>query len=137
FHMDNLLDFKRYEAVWLPDFYEFAPGWIMTHGHLGGIRLKQQPGQTALGAATERFLKNVIMGHTHRLGAMTRSYGYDQKVTRMLTGVEVGHLMDMRRANYLKGGAANWQSGFAIVYVDGSYVRPELIPILNGKFTVE
>lgn len=137
FHMDSLLQFDQLGINWLPDFYDFAPGWVMTHGHKGGIRLTQEPGKTALNAATGKFLKSVIMGHTHRLGAMTRSFGYDQKISRMITGVEVGNLMNMRLAGYLKGGAANWQSGFVIVYVDGNYVRPDLIPIMNGRFTVE
>jgi predicted phosphodiesterase len=135
FHIDNMLDFAGYGIEWAPDFYDFAPGWTMTHGHRGGIRLTQEAGKTALGAA-QKFGKSVIMGHTHRLGAQPKSFGYDGRV-KTLWGVEVGNLMNMRAAQYLKGGSANWQQGFVLLTVDGSYVQPTTIPIINSRFTVD
>lgn len=136
FAMENLLDFEGFGVEKLPDFYDFAPGWVITHGHRGGIRLTQKAAQTALGAA-QKFLKSVIMGHTHRLGMLPHSYGYGGKVTKTLWGVEVGNLMNMKLAQYLKGGSANWQQGFAVVHVDGNQVHPSTVPIMGGRFSVD
>lgn len=135
FHMDEMLDFDGFGVKWLPDFYEFAPDWVMTHGHKGGIRLTQEAGKTALNAAI-RFGSSVIMGHTHRLGALPKTFGYDAKL-RTLWGVEVGNLMDMKQAQYLNGATANWQQGFAIVRVDQDHVNAQTIPITGGKFVVD
>lgn len=136
FDFDQLLDFDGFGIEVLPEFYDFAPGWTMTHGHRGGIALNRIAGNTALNAA-KKFGKSVIMGHTHRLGKLHHSEGYGGNITRQLTGIEVGNLMDMRRAQYLKGGTANWQQGIAIVRVDGKHVQADTIEIHGGRFTVD
>lgn len=135
FHMDTMLGFDDFGIKWLPDFYPLAPGWVATHGHKGGIRLTQDAGKTALNAAI-RFNESVVMGHTHRLGAVPKSFGYDGNI-RTLWGVEVGNLMNMKLAGYLKGATANWQQGFAILHIDGDHVRAETIAISSGKFVVD
>jgi predicted phosphodiesterase len=136
FHMETLLDFDGFGVKRLPDFNKVAPGWITTHGHLGGIRLAQTAGITALGAA-RKFSSSVVMGHTHRLGISTDTGGVGGSVTRRVTGLEVGHLMDMKKAHYLKGGTANWQQGFGMLTVEGSHVKPEIIPIHHRRFSVD
>ncbi len=136
FHFDKLLDFDGFGISVLPEFYEFAPKWVATHGHLGGIRLSPIAGNTALNAA-RRMGVSVVMGHTHRLGNLSESRGYDGKVSQVLTGVEVGNLMNMRSAQYLKGAAANWQQGFAVIHVDGKHVDAKTVSINGGKFTVD
>lgn len=135
FNFGKLLDFDGFGITHLPDFHRFAPGWLMTHGHLGGIRLTQQAGMTALKAA-ERFDASVIMGHTHRVGKISVSKGVDGEV-RTLTGVEVGNLMDMRQAKYLKRATGNWQQGFALVHVDGRNVQVTPVMIQQRRFIVE
>lgn len=136
FHFDQLLDFESYGISVLPDFYEFAPNTVTTHGHLGGINVSRIAGNTALNAS-RKFGASVVMGHTHRLGKGAHSVGYDGKIRQTLTGVEVGNLMNMKRAGYLKGGTANWQQGFAVAYVDGKHVDVQPVAINAGKFTVE
>lgn len=136
FNFENLLDFDGFGITKLPDFYEFAPKWLMIHGHKGGVSLSRNAAVTAINAAT-RMQKSVIMGHTHRLGLNFTSKGYDGVITQKLTGMEVGNLMNMRLAGYLKGSTANWQQGFGLVHVDGSHVRAEPIEISNGKFVVD
>lgn len=136
FHFENLLSFSDYNVTLLPAFYEIAPGWVSTHGHLGQISLSRIAGNTALGAA-RKFGKSVVMGHTHRMGVLSESRGYNGKITSQLTGMEVGNLMDMRMAQYLKQGAGNWQQGFGILTVEGSHVKPETVPIVKGKFSVD
>jgi Calcineurin-like phosphoesterase len=136
FDFDQLLDFDGFGITVLPEFYELAPAWIATHGHRGGIALSRIAGNTALNAA-KRIGKSVIMGHTHRAGKGHHSEGYGGIITRQLTGVEVGNLMDMRRAQYLKGGTANWQQAFGVVRVDGKHVQADVIEVRSGRFMVD
>lgn len=136
FNLDKMLDFDGFGITMLPDFYKVAPGWLTTHGHKGQITLSRVGGSTALGAAV-KFGKSVVMGHTHRLAVKSASTGFGQRVTAQVTGLEVGHLMNMKQAHYLKGGTANWQQGFGLLTVDGTYVKPEIIPIHKGRFTVD
>lgn len=136
FDFDVLLDFDSHGTTVLPEFYDFAPGWTMTHGHRGGIRLSPIVGRTAFNAA-KRFGRNVVMGHTHRLGAQYETIGYAGREMHRPTGIEVGNLMDMRRAQYLKGGTANWQQGLVIFHVTGRSVEYDVVPIKNGAFRVD
>ncbi|MEO6086935.1 MAG: metallophosphoesterase [Umezawaea sp.] len=136
FNFEILLDFDAFGVTKLPDWYEFAPKWVMTHGHLGNISLSRIAGNTALNAA-KKLGVSVVMGHTHRVGKGSHSVGYDGKILQTLTGVEVGNLMNMKAAGYLKGGAANWQQGIGIVHVDGAHVHAEAVSINGRKFTVD
>lgn len=136
FHIENLISLADFEIALLPTFYDIAPGWISTHGHRGQISLSRIGGNTALNAA-RKFGKSIVMGHTHRLGVLSHTSGYDGKVTSQLTGMEVGNLMNMKLAHYLKQGTANWQQGFGILTVDGQHVKAETVPITRGRFTVD
>jgi len=136
FHIENLLDFKGFGVELLPEFYKVAPGWVTTHGHRGGLSLSRIAGNTALNAA-KKFGSSVVMGHTHRMGIGSHTIGYAGDVKQVLTGMEVGHLMDQKQAHYLKGATGNWQMGFGILTVDGPHVKPELVPITKGRFTVD
>ncbi|AGR46469.1 metallophosphoesterase [Mycobacterium phage Odin] len=135
FRFENLLDFDGFGVEVLPEFHKIAPGWISTHGHRGGIRLTQKSSDTAYNAMM-RFNTSVIIGHTHRQGIKphTLGYGGHQKV---LWSMEVGNLMNMHLAQYLKGATANWQSGFGLLTVEGNHVKPELVPINGGRFSVD
>jgi hypothetical protein len=110
--------------------------WIMGHGDEGS--LSPQAGKTAFGLAKNKFGVNVVCGHTHRAGMTSESYGYNGKVARNLTGLEVGHFMDIKQAQYLdkKGGAANWQQAFGILEIINGKTFPHLIPVNNGFFSV-
>jgi predicted phosphodiesterase len=136
FNIENLLDFDGFGIRLLPEFYDIAPGWISTHGHRGMIGMSPIAGNTATNAA-KRFDVSVVMGHTHRLAIGSYSKGYGGTVKRKLHGMEVGHLMDMRKAGYLKGGTGNWQMGFGIITVESQYVKPEIVTIDKGRFTVD
>ena len=135
FDLEKLLGLEEYDIQVLPDFYQVAPGWLTTHGHRGGIRLTQKAGQTALGAAI-RFGQSVVMGHTHRMAAASHSYGVGNNVST-LWGIEVGNLMDYRKAHYLKGAAPNWQKGFVILDISGSRVQPQLVDLKGRTFLVD
>lgn len=136
FNIETLLDFNGFGVTLLPEFNKIATGWMTTHGHRGQISLSRHSGHTALNAA-EKFACSVVMGHTHRLGISFKTRGYGGNVSAQWTGVEVGHLMNQKLAQYLKGGTGNWQQGFAVLTVDGAHVKPEIVPITKGKFTVD
>lgn len=135
FNFDKLLKFEDYGIELLPEFYDVAPGWITTHGHLGGIRLNQNAGITALNAA-KRMGKSVVMGHTHRAGITHYTTGYNGLVDT-LTGVEVGHVMNPKAVTYLKGATGNWQQSLGMLTLDGKHVTPSLIPVSGGKLTLD
>lgn len=136
FNIETLLDFNSFGVQLLPEFYKVAPDWMTTHGHRGQISLSRMAGSTALNAG-KKFLTSVIMGHTHRQGIQSHTFGVGGGINKIITGMEVGHLMNQRVAHYLKGGTGNWQMGFGLLTVDGQHVKPELVPIHRGKFTVD
>jgi predicted phosphodiesterase len=113
--------------------YELAPNWILVHGDEGNIQ--PTAGATALGLA-KRAGVSVVCGHTHRMGLThwTQSWGNKSKT---VWGLEVGHLMNLKHAKYIKAGLFTWQQGFAILHVDGKNVHPQLVPITNRSFVVD
>ncbi len=86
--------------------YEFHPGWMLAHGDEGNM--SQHAGITALNLA-KKWGKSVLCGHTHRLGMSAYAEGVGSHY-RALYGVEVGNLMDRKKASYLRYGSANWQN---------------------------
>ena len=113
--------------------FNIAPGWVAVHGD--HTPLKMHGGLSALEAA-RRYGKSVISGHTHRMGRSSYTEAINGRRGRILHGVEIGNLMDMSKANYVKG-YANWQSGFAIMYVKDNNVQVDLIYIeKDGTFIV-
>lgn len=135
FRFESLLDFDGFGVSVLPEFYKVAPGWVSTHGHRGGVRLSQKSGDTAHNAMM-RFGTSVVIGHTHRQGIKPHTLGYGGGGD-VLWSMEVGNLMNMKLAKYLNGATANWQSGFGLLTVDGRHVKPELVPIVGGRFSVD
>ncbi|MGW6597888.1 metallophosphoesterase [Streptomyces sp. NPDC055036] len=135
YRLENLLDFPAYDfrlrAPWEP----LGPGWTAIHGHeVKGLSMI--PGRTAT-AVARKARTSVIMGHTHRLAVSPESGGFNGKLSTFY-GFEVGHLMDVKQAGYLKGGPANWQKGFGILYQDRQGITPQAIPVSNdGSFIVE
>lgn len=112
--------------------YELAPGWLLLHGDEAS--LIQTSGGTAMGLA-KRTGRSVVCGHTHRMGIQHHHSAFRGSIVSALWGFEVGHLMDMRQASYLKAGIANWQQGFGILVVDGQDVLPLGIPMrADGSF---
>lgn len=110
-----------------------APGWLMMHGDEG--RSATYSGGTALKLANQ-VGESVVCGHTHKQGLLHDHDSHSGRITKRRFGFEVGHLMDLREASYIKAGA-NWQAGFGLLYVDGKHVTPTPIPIVGNRFTVE
>jgi predicted phosphodiesterase len=111
-----------------------APNWVAVHGDHG--RISQVAGQTALKQALQHG-KSLVCGHTHRLGVSSITEASGGIVGRIITGLEVGNLMDFKKAHYTHG-SANWQQGFGLLYVDGRNVTPVAVPVAkDGSFIVE
>lgn len=133
---ENFLRLPELGIKFHPSFYNITKSWVMIHGDEGA--LKPQGGLTAL-AGAQRRLKSVIQGHTHRQGISSLTMASGGVITGQITGVEVGHLTDIRSSGmaYAKG-TQNWQAGFAILYVDKDKVTPVLVPIEKDcSFVVE
>lgn len=107
-----------------------APGWLLMHGDEGS--LKSAPGATALGLA-RRTGRSVACGHTHRMGLSHEHSSWGGRTVASLWGVEVGHLMNMRKATYLGGGSGNWQQGIGMLVVTDRSVIPFTLPIVNYR----
>ena len=132
--LSNFLRFPELGIKYHRRPYELAPGWLLMHGDEGN--LSQNGGTTALNLA-KRTGRSVVCGHTHRMGLVHHTEAYSGVPTRTLWGMEVGNLMDMKKASYLKAGYGNWQQGFGILWVDGRTVTPQLVPIgKDGTFSV-
>lgn len=110
---------------------EIAPEWLLMHGDEGS--LLATPGSTALNIAKKTGM-SVVCGHTHRLGLQHYCTSFAGRTTRTIWGMEVGHLMDMAGADYLKGGMANWHQGFGILVIEEDLVTPFPIAISSGSF---
>jgi len=113
--------------------YELAPNWILVHGDEGNVQ--PTAGSTALGLA-KRAGVSVVCGHTHRMGLTHWTQSWAGK-SKTVWGLEVGHLMNLKHAKYIKAGLFTWQQGFAILSVEGNTVIPQLVPIVNKSFIVD
>ncbi|MFD4646301.1 metallophosphoesterase [Streptomyces sp. NPDC058441] len=135
YRMENLLQLKDHGWELVEPYYDFAPGWVAIHGH-ESPGMNQVPGATARLKAVKAGT-SIVMGHTHRLAVSPHTTGHNGKL-KTIYGFEVGHLMDVRKAGYLKNGPANWQKGFGLFYVGKYNATPQAIPVEDdGSFVVE
>lgn len=130
----TLLGYRELGITYHSKIWQFARGWAMAHGDEGS--LIRTPGGTALNLAKHTGL-SIVCGHTHKLGLTHQHTGVGGRLTGRLFGFEVGHMMDLGKASYLKSGGANWQSGFGIMYIDKGNVTPVPIAVNGRSFTVE
>lgn len=128
--VENLLDFDGFGVRLLPEFYEVARSWITT-AKVDCVTPSRIAGNTALNAA-RKFNTSVVMGHTHRAGIASHSFGYSGHVDKVVTGVEVGTLVNRKVARSFNG-----QQGFGLLDIDGQQVTPQLVAIHRGEFTVD
>ena len=56
--------------------------------------------------------------------------------TKTIWGMEVGHMMDISQAKYIKAGLFTWSRAFGLLTVDKDTVHPKLIPVVNNSFEV-
>jgi len=141
---------SRFGARLLREHHQIASGWI-TAGTTDGVPDSRIGGNTALKTA-RKYNTSVVLGHTGRMGIASHTYGFSGQVDKVVTGVEVGHLMDIKklRARIKTGkrdvvGSAlaatlrelNLQQGFGMLTIEGEHVQPELVAIHRGRFAVD
>lgn len=132
FQYERYMRFDDIGVTYHRKMFEFAPKWLLAHGDEGG--LSQEPGKTALNLA-KRAGKSIVCGHTHRAGLQPYTTAHNGKFVATIYGMEVGCLMQLAQAAYLKSGGANWQLAFGIFNVDGAHVSPHLVYMRNdGSF---
>jgi hypothetical protein len=123
----KLVGLGELSITWHTKPFTFTPGWLLAHGDEGS--LSRIAGSTAMGLA-RKWGYSCVTGHTHRLGLQHDHRSLNGRITKYLWGMEVGCLMDMRKADYLGPGmSANWTQGVGII--DNGI--PELVPIVGHK----
>ena len=130
---ETLLGYQELGIDFKHEPYEFAKNWVLAHGDEGS--LIRTPAGTAMNLA-RRWNKSVVCGHTHKAGLQHDHGSLNSKFTSLRFGLEVGHLMDYKKAGYLRAGSANWQQAVATIEVHDGRVFPQLHPIINKRFTV-
>lgn len=112
---------------------EILPGVISMHGHERAYT--SIPGRWGLLRVIEHG-KNLVYGHTHTPNLSITSQGTGTS-RRNLWAMNVGHGMDMAKAEYLQDGYATWAQAFGVVTHDGTNAHPELVIAQNGTFTFD
>jgi hypothetical protein len=133
---EKFMGYDKLGIKFRPYGYDWAHGWTAVHGD--AFPLSQVPGQTALNGA-RRLGKSVVCGHTHRLGQSAFTEASRGQLGRTVWGVEVGMLVDLSSTGmaYTRG-YANWQTGFAVAYVQERRVQIVTVPInTDGSFIFE
>lgn len=107
----------------------FAGGFYVHHG----VAISKHAGESVK-ADVENFGVSLIRGHSHRQAIINRTYTLRNET---ITGVELGHFMDIDGAGASYDNVHNWQMGFAVGYIedgatdtiDGKRLHLELVPI--------
>jgi predicted MPP superfamily phosphohydrolase len=97
-----------------------------------GILVRPKPGQSAIGDM-DRWMWNIIHGHTHRMGMAARelSTPSEEYLTGVLRAFELGHLVDPNHSymSYAKQMFPNWHPGFGVFNVHNGVVHMQPVPI--------
>lgn len=117
----NLFRLSEYAFQWLPygDYYRLGK-LVVTHGDM----VRAGSGTTAK-AHFERYGTNVLIGHTHRMGAFYRT-----RLGKPHVAYENGCLCKLK-VEYVNN--PDWQQGFAVVHVDkpSGMFNVQQIPIMR------
>lgn len=107
--LPNLLDLDVFDIEYRKYMNEIElDGLAIVHGDVA----RKHSAYTAKGTVQDYGYKNIIIGHSHRMGW----YMHDGHQGRR-RGLENGGLFSKEQAEYMKG-PTNWQNGFCIAYQD-------------------
>lgn len=107
----------------------FAGDFYVHHG----VAISEHSGESVR-KDTEKFGVSIIRGHSHRLAMTHRDFPL---LNKTITGVELGHMMDINGMGAAYDNIHNWRAGFAVGYIedgatdtsDGKRLHIELVPI--------
>jgi predicted phosphodiesterase len=131
--MQNLFDLERLNIEYTRGPKRIATNTYAIHGHESGGYCASASAWDAKFAKRYGSDKNFVFGHTHQPFLITRSFGYDGKVSPRFT-MNAGSIMDPAAATYVKDGAVSWVMSFALLRDDGKRVHPELITMVDRGF---
>lgn len=80
----------------------------------------------------DEFGVSIISGHTHRQAIVSQTF---ELTGEQRTGIELGHLTDVKSRGMSYTNLRDWQSGFGYAYIEGETVYPFLCQI-NDNSTV-
>jgi hypothetical protein len=130
--VESLVQLNGCEGVELSNTYTLAPGWTILYGDTVAVADSDVPGTSALKIAKHLGV-SVIVGHTMRLGKGTYTVTDAKGISRTVTGVEVGNLVDQRQMAMWNASVHGWQQGVAVLETDGSSVSAECIPLTANR----
>jgi predicted phosphodiesterase len=128
--LESLLGLDRAKVSLVHGVHEFLPGVVSFHGHERAYT--SIPGRWGLLRVVEHG-KHIVYGHTHTPGLFVTAQGIGED-RKNLWAMNVGHGMDMKKAEYLQDGYATWAQGFGVITHDGVNAMPELVVAMDGKF---
>lgn len=128
----NLLSFSTFDVTEVQPFYSPTPGLVVTHGHLTNAGVSKYAGGTAMALARNQGM-SLVCGHTHRHGIIYERFG-----RKTIFGMETGHMMDVKKAGYIKTGNPNWSAGWGCVEVDShGGLWPSMVTYRGGRLQGE
>ena len=133
--MPNLFELDEVDWQYKRGPFRIGTNVLAVHGHESGGYCASASAWDAKFAKRYGSNQSFVFGHTHQPFLITRSYGYDGKVTPRFT-MNAGSIMDPVSATYVKDGAVNWQMSFALLRDDGKRVWPELVTMVDRLFYV-
>lgn len=134
--MENLFELGRFGVSYVKGPHRIATNTYALHGHeCGGYSSTASAWDTKF---SKRYGsdKSFVFFHTHQPFLITRSYGYEGKVTPRFT-MNAGSLMDPVKATYVKDGSVSWVMSFALLRDDGKRVYPDLITMVDRGFYLD
>jgi hypothetical protein len=75
---------------------------------------------------------SLIRGHSHRIGSYRKTF---ELTGRSLEGYEIGHLMDIKQADY--SNQRNWQQGFIYGFISETDHHLTLVQIKDNVCYVD
>lgn len=82
----------------------------------------------------DEFGISIISGHTHRQAIVNKTYELTEEVR---TGIELGHLVDIKSGGFDYTNLRDWQPGFGIAHIDGENVHAQTVPIIDNSCVVD
>lgn len=132
-NMRKLIGLDEFGVSYVRGPFEFLPGVVAVHGHERAY--SSVPGKYGVDRVKD-YGKSVVYGHTHTPLLIPAPQGVGEDRVMRWT-MNVGHGMDMAKAEYLKDGYATWCQAFGIVEYDGEEIYPNLVLSMDGSFCLD
>ena len=82
----------------------------------------------------DEYHVSTIVGHTHCQAMVSKTFELRDEI---LTGIELGNLVDLDSPGMQYARLRDWQPGFAVLHVDGETAHPQMVPIVDNSCWVD